>query len=112
MPSYRTKDDVLQVAQLTLGKTLRDFIPATHIQRIESELRKYKNSRKGYFGELTEEFVFGLPRNIRSEADFKLAGVELKTTPIKESKRKTYNLGTYTKSMMGYPRRRHKYVMA
>ena len=88
--TYKTKDDVWQVAQSALGKTLRDFIPVEEIEGIEKKLANYATSRKGYFGELAEEFVFGLPRNAQSEADFKLAGVELKTTPIKRHPARTY----------------------
>jgi len=69
---YKTKDDVWKAAQAALNKTLRDFIPKNKINEIEQSLLGYQTSRKGYFGELTEEFIFGLARNTRSEADFSL----------------------------------------
>ena len=89
-PYYKTKEDVMQRAQDVLHKTLRAFIPESKIAEIEEALRKYGNDRKGFLGELAETFVFGLPRNTRSEADFTLAGIELKTTPIIPHKTKRY----------------------
>jgi len=60
------------------------------IEEIEKKLVQYGARRKGLLGELVEEFVFGLDVNNRAEADFNIAGVELKTNPLKKHSMKTY----------------------
>lgn len=87
---YKTKEDVFKQAQLILHKTLRDIIPKEDIARIESEVSRYGNKRKGYLGELVEWYVFGKKPDTRSEADFNIAGVELKTSPLKRHSTKSY----------------------
>jgi len=81
---YKTKEDVVLQAETILHKSLRDVMPPESVQSIEKELEKYKSSRKGYLGDLVEQYVFGLENNGRPEADFYIAGVELKTTPLKK----------------------------
>lgn len=87
---YSTKDDVLREAKKILNKTLRDIMPEDAVKEVEMSLLNYENRRKGYLGGLVEKYVFGLEPNSRSEADFLLAGVELKTTPIKKNSKKGY----------------------
>jgi len=88
--TYETKEDVLAQAKTVLGKTLRNIIPAEKIPKLEDMLTRYGKKRKGFFGDLVEQFVFGLENNGRPEADFQIAGVELKTTPIKNHSKKIY----------------------
>ena len=81
---YKTKEEVFEKAQIILNKTLRDIIPKEDIPKIESNLLRYDKRRKGLLGELVEWYVFGKKPDGRSEADFHIAGVELKTTPLKK----------------------------
>lgn len=84
---YETPADVIERAQTALHKTLRDFIPPDEMPRIEEQLQQYGSSRRGFLGDLVEQYVFGLENNGRPEADFSVAGVELKTTPLKSHKK-------------------------
>ncbi len=59
------------------------------IPEIEQKLLKYRRW-KGLLGELVEGFVFGLDVDNRGEADFVIAGIELKTNPLKNHSTKTY----------------------
>lgn len=88
--TYNTENEVLDTARKVLNKTLRSLIPAPELAQVELELVRYKNNRKGYLGDLVEQYVFGLDNNGRAEADFNIAGVELKTTPLKKSQKSGY----------------------
>lgn len=88
---YETKEDVVAQAEKALNKTLRDFIPEEEMDIVEGKLEKYGNQRKGHFGDLTEQYVFEIENNSRAEADFVVAGVELKTTPLKRHQKKEYS---------------------
>lgn len=89
---YTTKDEVLSEAQKILGRSLRDVMidDGLDIKKIEEIIEKYQNRNKGLLGEFVEQFVFGLDVNNRAEADFNIAGVELKTNPLKEHPKKIY----------------------
>ncbi len=87
---YKTKEDVVVQAEKVLHKTLRDIIPDDLIAEIQENIDGYGRKRKGHFGDLVEKYVFGLENNGRSEADFLIAGVELKTAPLKKHKEKEY----------------------
>lgn len=87
---YTTHGEVVEEAQKILERTLRDIIPSDKLQEIEEKLAFHNKNRKGFLGDLVEEFVFGLDINSRSEADFHIAGVELKTTPLKAHPKKGY----------------------
>jgi DNA mismatch repair endonuclease MutH len=91
MPKYyQTKADVIREAQKILNKSLRDLMRAQDIIDIENQLVSYGAKRKGFLGELVEKFVFELEKNNKSEADFNVAGVELKTNPLKRHSAKKY----------------------
>lgn len=60
-----------------LGHTLRDFAPDDY------QCRK----GKGGLGEMVEKIFFGYDKNSNPDADFSVAGVELKCTPLKKSKK-------------------------
>lgn len=90
MANYLTKEDVLKQAKIILNKTLREIIPAEKIAEVESKIFNYQNRRKGLLGELIEWFIFDKKADGRSEADFNIAGVELKTTPLKKHISKQY----------------------
>lgn len=87
---YQTKEEVFNEAQKILNKSLRDLLPKEDVVETERKLVSYGSKRKGFLGELVEEFVFGLDRNNRSEADFNVAGVELKTNPLRGHPTKKY----------------------
>ena len=85
---YKTKEDVFNKAQIILDKSLRDIIVSE--EEIERKIYEYKSKRKGYLGELIEWYVFGKKADGLSQADFNIAGVELKTNPIKKHSTKKY----------------------
>ena len=88
---YKTKEDVFNKAQIILDKSLRDIIVSEEeIGALEKEIFGYGNKRKGLLGELVEWHVFGKKPDSRSEADFNIAGVELKANPIKKHSTKKY----------------------
>jgi DNA mismatch repair protein MutH len=90
MKTYETKESVVARAETTIDKNLRDFIPAEELRDIEVKVAEYRNRRKGYLGDLVEWFVFDKKPDSLSQADFSVAGIELKTTPIKHSGKYTY----------------------
>jgi DNA mismatch repair protein MutH len=90
MPIYKTKEQIIDKAQEILNKSMREMISASDIKTIEKKLGEYGMRRKGLLGELVEEFIFDLDVNNRAEADFVVAGIELKTNPLKKHPKKKY----------------------
>lgn len=88
--NYQTKKEVFDDASLFMNKNLREVMDANSIKVAEQKLIEQGSNRKGYLGNLVEEYVFDQEINSRHEADFKIAGVELKTTPIKKHKTKQF----------------------
>ena len=81
---YQTKEEVLEKAETILHKSLRGVISVEALKTIETQIGEYGMKRKGFLGDLTEKYFFEInPGNI-SEPDFTIAGVELKTTPLKK----------------------------
>lgn len=81
---YQTKEQVLEKAETILSKSLRRVISKEAVETIEKQIGGYGVKRKGFLGDLTEKYFFEInPGNI-SEPDFTIAGVELKTTPLKK----------------------------
>ncbi|MFA6536305.1 MAG: Sau3AI family type II restriction endonuclease [Candidatus Paceibacterota bacterium] len=81
---YQTKEQVLEKAETILHKSLRRAISTEAIGIIEAQIGEYGMKRKGFLGDLVEKYFFDInPGNI-SEPDFKIAEVELKTTPLKK----------------------------
>ena len=68
---------MLEYSKGLLGHTLRDFAVSDY------EARK----GKGGLGEMVEEIYFGYDKNSNPDADFSIAGVELKCTPLKKNKK-------------------------
>lgn len=68
---------IFEYSKGLINHTLRDFAPSDY------EMRK----GKGGLGEMVEEIYFGYDKNSNSDADFSIAGVELKCTPLKKSKK-------------------------
>ena len=85
MKNYQTKEQVLEKAEMILQKSLRGVVSKEVIETIEKQIGGYGAKRKGFLGDLIEKYFFEInPGNI-SEPDFTIAGVELKTTPLKGS---------------------------
>lgn len=71
---------IFEYSKQLLGKTLGDFAPAG-----------YKEPKgKGSLGEMVEKVFFGYENNSDPHADFAVAGVELKCSPLKKGKKKDY----------------------
>lgn len=71
---------IFEYSKGLLGKSLRDFVNA-----------EYKvKSGKGSIGQMVENLYFLLETNNNPEADFSSSGMELKCTPVKLGKDKTY----------------------
>jgi DNA mismatch repair protein MutH len=88
---YETKEEIFNEALFFMEKCLLDVINQEDIIKVKKEIEKHKKNRKGYLGQLVQKYVFNQELiDNRAEADFKVAGVELKTTPIKEHKTKKY----------------------
>ena len=82
--TYQTKEEVLKKAETILQKSLRVVISPESAETIEKQIGGYGLKRKGFLGDLMEKYFFEInPGNI-SEPDFTVAGVELKTTPLKK----------------------------
>lgn len=61
------------------------------VEYLSSEIIKYKGKRKGLFGDIIEEYLFGIKNNNDRAPDFKNAGIELKTTPLKRHSKNKYS---------------------
>ena len=70
------KQSIIDYAKLLKGKTLRETC--------EKEILEHNYSGKGNFGQILEKFYFLYEPNSVSEPDFAIAGLELKTTPLKQ----------------------------
>ncbi len=73
---YNEKDifSIFNYSKRLVHKCLRDFAPDAS-----------EHGGKGSLGQLVEELFFGYDLNTRQEADFSVAGAELKCTPLKLS---------------------------
>ncbi len=81
---YQTKEKILEKAKTILENSLRGVISKEISETIENKIGGYGAKRKGFLGDLIEKYFFEInPGNI-SEPDFTVAGVELKTTPLKK----------------------------
>lgn len=88
---YETKEEIFDEALLFMEKCLLDVMNQEDVLEVKNEIEINGRNRKGYLGQLVQKYVFHQPLvDNRAEADFKIAGVELKTTPIKEHKTKSY----------------------
>lgn len=81
-----SEEELLKYAKLLEGKKIRDI---GKISKINKWLKKGKN--KGAIGNAIQAVYFGIPANSVKEADFNYHNLELKVTPIKKNKNKTYS---------------------
>lgn len=77
----KSATSIYEYSKKLINKTLRDFI--------DGEI-KIDSKNKGDLGNLVEKYFFKLAFNNKSEADFKEAGLELKTTGLKKLARGGY----------------------
>ena len=75
---WRTIESVIARAKELIGRTLAEEYP---------EIEMSTSKSKGQLGELIEEHHFGLEINNESRPDFKNLGVELKTSPLRKTKK-------------------------
>lgn len=75
MLDITSADSIIDFAKLLKNQTLR--------QACGEEIEKHGYKGKGNFGQILEKFYFGYEPNSDSEPDFKEAGIELKSSPLK-----------------------------
>ena len=83
-------DSIEQYAKRFIGKTIAEVLSIKEVDEIREQAALYGGRRKGHFGDLVEEYLFGIKNNNAAAADFPKAGVELKTTPLVPHARKKY----------------------
>lgn len=76
------KNSIIEFAKLLKDKTLREAC--------DESILAHNYSGKGNFGQILEKFYFLYKPNSDSEADFPVAGLELKSTPLKQLQNKEY----------------------
>ena len=78
MLDISSADSIIEFAKQLKKQTLR--------QACGSEIEKHGYKGKGNFGQILEKFYFGYEPNSDAEPDFKEAGIELKSSPLKTLK--------------------------
>ena len=78
MLDITSADSIIEFAKKLKNQTLR--------QACGKEIEKHGYKGKGNFGQILEKFYFGYEPNSDSEPDFKEAGIELKSSPLKTLK--------------------------
>lgn len=78
---FKTEAELLKRAEIAEGKTFKEL-------DVNNTLSQ---SGKGDLGQVIEQGVFGYAPNSNPEADFEELGIELKVTPIKQNKNKTFS---------------------
>lgn len=71
-------DSIIEFAKKLKNQTLR--------QACGKEIEKHGYKGKGNFGQILEKYYFGYEPNSEAEPDFKEAGIELKSSPLKKLK--------------------------
>ncbi len=79
-----SRDEIELISKSAIGKTLKE-IKNVSLYSFEDK----ENSNKGGFGQLIENYLFGIENNSDSSPDFLSAGIELKVTPYKINQNKT-----------------------
>ncbi|GGH45255.1 DNA mismatch repair protein [Mangrovimonas yunxiaonensis] len=78
MLDVTSADSIIEFAKKLKGQTLREACG--------EEIEKHNYKGKGNFGQILEKFYFGYEPNSDAEPDFKEAGIELKSSPLKTLK--------------------------
>ena len=76
--NVNSAESIIDYAKLLKNQTLREACG--------SEIEKHGYKGKGNFGQILEKFYFGYEPNSDAEPDFLEAGIELKSTPLKNLK--------------------------
>lgn len=76
------KRSIIAFAKKLIGKTLKDVC--------NPEVLQHNYSGKGNFGQILENFYFLYKPNSKSEPDFPIAGLELKSSPLKQNSKNGY----------------------
>lgn len=76
------KQSIIDYAKLLKGKTLREAC--------DKEILEHNYKGKGNYGQILEKFYFLYEPNSVSEPDFAIAGLELKSTPLKQLSNNDY----------------------
>ena len=76
------KQSIIDYAKLLKGKTLRETC--------NKEILEHNYTGKGNFGQILEKFYFLYEPNSVSEPDFAIAGLELKSSPLKQLSNNDY----------------------
>ncbi|WP_438317965.1 Sau3AI family type II restriction endonuclease [Sporosarcina sp. FA9] len=79
---YETEEALMYKAKQAEGKSFGEIDKSG---RIENE------KAKGQLGQIVEESFFGYEINSKSEPDFAHLGIELKVTPVKRNKNRTFS---------------------
>ncbi|TVZ09799.1 DNA mismatch repair protein MutH [Cellulophaga sp. RHA_52] len=82
MLDITSADSIIEFAKQLKNQTLR--------QACGVEIEKHGYKGKGNFGQILEKFYFGYEPNSDVEPDFKEAGIELKSSPLKTLKNGEY----------------------
>lgn len=75
MLDITSADSIIEFAKKLKGQSLREVCG--------EEIKKHGYKGKGNFGQILEKFYFGYEPNSDAEPDFKEAGIELKSSPLK-----------------------------
>jgi DNA mismatch repair protein MutH len=78
----KDKNSVIEYAKKLKGKSLRESC--------EKSILAHNYTGKGNFGQILEKYYFHYEPNSASEADFSIAGLELKSSPLKQLRNKEY----------------------
>ena len=78
------RESILRYAAKLKGKTLAEVIPEEYI--VEGTLYIDGVHTKGKFGQMLEKGYFFIDNNNSPRPDFDQVGIELKSTPVKETK--------------------------
>lgn len=78
-------ESIKHQAEKVLNKSLSQVLSDEQLDEIKKTI---DINRKGLLGEVVEWYVFKKKKDAAAEADFPEAKLELKTTPLKETKRK------------------------
>ena len=78
MLDINSADSIIEFAKKLKNQTLREACG--------EEIEKHGYKGKGNFGQILEKFYFGYEPNSDAEPDFKEAGIELKSSPLKTLK--------------------------
>jgi len=76
------KESIIAFAKILKGKTLREIC--------DENILSHGYGGKGNFGQVLEKFYFLYEPNSDAEPDFPVAGLELKSTPLKQLKNKEF----------------------